>query len=69
MGGVGVTDMNVTSPLKFLSETFVFFTKIFVKRIIEPWIDSCIKTFSQLSKINVWNKPSFKMEQIYNGGE
>ena len=52
--------MYITSPLKFLSETFASFLKLFVKKLLEPWINANIQIVAQVSKIDVWDKHSKK---------
>ena len=61
--------MYITSPLKFLAETFLSFPKIFIKEIIKLWINANIQIVAQSFKINVCNKHSQKwnrciMEEI-----
>ena len=40
-----IPGMYITSPVNFLTKSFVSFTKLFVKKIFEPWINADKKLF------------------------
>ena len=64
-----IPDTYITSTLKYLAENSVSFPKLFVKNILEPWINADLQIVAHLSKIYARNKHSKETEQTYNGRE
>ena len=60
-------DMYVTPPLNITEVTFAQFSELFVKNILEPWMNSNIQVVAQLSKVNIWNQIFQQMEKMYTG--
>ena len=61
--------MYITSPLKIMEEIVISFPELFVKKMLEPWMNANIQIVAQLSKANVWKQHNPQMEQMYNGRE
>ena len=49
-------DRYIISLLKVTEETFKSFPDLFVKKMLEPWMNSSIQIVPKLSKVNLWNQ-------------